>query len=121
MKYVYGILPVIIKYTNKDIPAIYGGISRGIVIKIKPKYLNDKGLLEHELTHIKQFYKAFPFHGLFYKFIRAYRLKSELEAYKKQIEYLTKKEDIDIFANRLSLLYDLNITKEEALKLLKED
>ena len=54
------------------------------IIKIKNKYKNDKGLLEHEIEHANQ-YRNNWFHAIKYKFDRNYRFESELNAYKKQV------------------------------------
>lgn len=54
-------------------------------INILSKYIDDKGILNHELKHAEQ-YKDNMFHILKYKFSKDYRLESELEAYKEQVK-----------------------------------
>lgn len=54
-------------------------------IVIRPKYINDKGLLAHELKHCEQYTKSL-FHALKYAVVKSYRYKCELEAYTEQIK-----------------------------------
>lgn len=86
IKFVYKILPVLVLYTDNLDPK-WGGYCYGPFIKIRNKYKDDIGLLEHELTHSKQVYRTIFLHGLFYKFSETYRVKSEVEAYKVQASY----------------------------------
>ena len=68
-------LPSILMRVLGDIPTI----------KIRPKYENDKGLLNHELKHVEQYSKNI-FHNILYTFVRSYRYRCELEAYTEQIK-----------------------------------
>jgi len=120
IKFVYKILPAFISYSDV-LPDGVGGQAKNIFIKILPKYKDDRGILEHELTHVKQCYRTFMFYGTLYKFNRKYRLDSEVEAYKVQLA--TNKEDgkedyTDFYAKRITEMYDLDITIFEAKKLL---
>lgn len=54
-------------------------------VKIRPKYKDDKGLLNHELKHVEQFYNDYLY-GLKYNFSKAFRYKMELEAYTEQVK-----------------------------------
>ena len=112
---VYKILPAVIIY--KKIAKPFAGKAHAMVVFIDPNYIGDKGLLEHELVHVKQFYR-FPFHGLLYKFNSWYRLKCEVEAYKKQLEFNPSK--LDTFAGYISERYNLKISRKEVLLLLGE-
>ena len=49
-------------------------------IKIRKKYIDDMGILKHELKYKEQYENIF-FHALKYKLSRKYRYKCELEAY----------------------------------------
>lgn len=120
-----------------------GGEARGLVIRILEKYRHDEGLYQHELLHVKQWfvwsllslpvayvlYKAghmdfiglavlpLVFHTALYRFVPAYRLWAESEAYKEQAKYYPD-DRRPLFAEYLAEYYNLKITKEEALKLL---
>ncbi len=99
-----------VKVTEKIVNG-FGGAAQGPIIKILPKYREDTGLIEHEKTHVRQWYCVLaiglllstllallvapslwplyglaPFgHQLLYKFVRAYRRWCEVQAYRKQI------------------------------------
>ena len=104
-------------YTNKFIPKNSAGCAYFCFIFIRPEYKDDFGLYYHELTHVEQFYKLPFLHGLLYRFNKKYRLKSEVEAYKKQLKYYDV-SNIDLFANYIANDYNLDITIDEAKKLL---
>lgn len=122
------------------------GDSKMFRVRINPKYKEHKGVLAHEETHIQYWYLGFipwfcvaiavgtlyswntavwfivlgfGFKDLLYTFVRKARLKMEVLAYRNQIEV----EDGDyseLYAEYLaSPLYDLRITKEEALRQLR--
>ena len=103
----------LIYYTYRDLNG-FAGKTNAFIIRINVAYKGDKGLLEHEKVHVGQFWRN-PLHGLFYKFSRSYRLKSEVEAYRKQVEYGA---DIDKMAWLLWNRYDLDITLDEAKEYL---
>ena len=103
-------------YTNRFIPERAAGCARGPFIFIRPEYKNDIGLIEHEKVHVEQWYRTFGFHSLLYLISKKYRLKSEVEAYKKQLEYSPR--EADLYALFISTNYNINITKDEAKKLL---
>jgi hypothetical protein len=112
IKFVYGFLPTFISYSD-DLPEGVGGQAKNIFIKILPKYKDDNGILEHEKTHVKQFYKTFMLHGILYRFSKSYRLKSEIEAYVVQLKTNEKdgKENyIDFYSKRITEMYNLDIT-----------
>ena len=84
------------------------------VIKIRPKYKDDIGLLKHEIKHSEQYSKCF-FHGLMYNFFRDYRLECELDAYKCQIDtygYTTIGQAMWI-VNALYNKYNLDMSIED--------
>jgi hypothetical protein len=109
------------------------------------KYRHDEGLYRHELMHVKP-WAAFAWlsiplaYGLhhfgrldmiglavvplaiysaLYKFIPRYRLWAEVSAYKEQARFYPDDRRA-IFAEFISMYYDLKITPEQALKHLKE-
>lgn len=106
----------IVFYTDRLIPKQFAGYTRGPVIFIRPEYKNDKGLLEHEKVHVKQFWRTFGLHGLIYRISKSYRLKCELEAYSVQLNY--SPNAADTFARFIAEKYDLDITQAEAKEAL---
>lgn len=106
-------------YTNRFIPAIYAGRTIGPIILIRPSHKDDKGLLEHEKVHVRQFWRTLGLFGIAYLVCKKCRLNIEVEAYKEQLKhYATDKRNL--FAYYLATKYGLNITQEQALKLLSE-
>jgi hypothetical protein len=131
-------LPHIIFYTN-NLPINFGGVAQAFFIRIRPKYKDDKGLYEHEYTHVKQWYRwltiwltAFSFayfggvvpfeytplaffgvgiHGLLYLLVPTYKLEAESEAYAAQVKHGA---DLDAMAYHLATWYGLNITQAQA-------
>lgn len=90
------------------------------VIIIDPAYKDDEGLLAHEQTHVDQAWRCIfpPIHALRYNLDKDYRLKCEVEAYRKQLEY--SPNSVLHFANYLATRYGLDVTVEHALSLLQE-
>jgi hypothetical protein len=105
------------------------------VIRTNPFFKNNKGLYMHEYEHVKQFYIAWAItsillgyfypvmilfgfftHGVLYTFIKKYRLWSEVKAFRKQIA--VNGDTVDYYAKTLSTSYNLNISFENAKKLL---
>ncbi len=109
-------------YTNFGVPNGSAGCARGPVIFIRPQYKDDRGLYKHEFTHVKQWLRTLALHSFLYLLWPAYRLKSEVEAYKVQLQYCN---DIELntrrFARFIATKYDLDITDEEAYRLLTAD
>ena len=91
---------------TEALPSGFGGTAQGPLIKLVSKYKDDTGLLEHEKTHVRQWYAVLaiglllstlltllvslslwplyglaPFlHQLLYKFVRPYRRRCEVKA-----------------------------------------
>lgn len=132
----------VLRYSGQ-LPSGFGGSAQGPLITIHPKHKGDDGLLEHEKTHVRQWYlltglglviavvlalfvspalwaatTVVPFlHTLLYKFLRPYRQWCEVQAYRKQIAvggYLSS----DFAATALVNKYDLNLKATEAAALL---
>lgn len=84
----------VIEYTD-GIPVGFGGkmfspslvlkwIGKPCVIKIRPEYKEDVGLLNHEIKHVEQF-NTYWFYNIRYDLSKAFRYKMELEAYTEQV------------------------------------
>ena len=128
----------LIKY-EKILSHGFGGTAQGPVIKLLPKYKNDTGLIEHEKTHVRQWYAVlaiglllctlltllvspslWPLYGLapllhqlLYKLVRAYRRWCEVQAYRKQIAlggYISNEFAVTALVEK----YDLGLSVDEA-------
>ena len=103
-------------YTD-DIPEEYAGFyDAPFTIKIRPAYRDDIGLLKHELEHYRQFRLTLGLHPLLYKLSKRYRLWSEVQAYRVQLQY--PGGSAKLFASFICAKYDLDISELDALKLL---
>lgn len=99
-------------------PDRFSGYTLGFVIFLRPSVRGNIEMLEHEKVHVSQFWRSLGTFGILYQFSKTFRLKYELEAYKKQLEFCENKEAAKkIFAVYLSKNYNLDITYEDALKL----
>ena len=116
VKFVYGFLPAIIIPVKRR-PEPFDARTKFFVIKIWHKRLDDKALLEHELTHVRQFWRTFGLHFILYKLSKRYRFYAECEAYANQCRALGSKPIfVEIAAKHLTKLYNLNIGFHKALR-----
>lgn len=110
-------------YTDR-IPVNSAGCANAMIVRIRPRYVSDEGLLQHELTHVRQSYRLLLLiHALLYLFSRSYRLYAEVEAYRKQLEYSVKRDaDIAFFAMMICTKYDLpTVCQSDVEELLREN
>lgn len=105
-------------YTNTFIAQRFAAQTYGPLIFIRPSYSLDKGLLEHEKVHVKQFWRN-PLFGLWYLFSKKDRLGYEVEAYREQLKY--SPDAAPVFASHIATKYNLKTTVAEALVLLLKD
>lgn len=110
LKFVYGILPALVIQTD-NMPAKFGGCSNAMLVRIRPKYAADTGLLNHELTHVKQFYRTLGLHSILYPLVAKYRLYAEVEAHAVQIGKYATEWDIMRAVDSLATKYDLPMSK----------
>jgi len=114
-------LVYLIIYTDR-LPAHANGCANAFIIRIRPGHKDDRGLLEHEKVHIRQWWRTLGLHSLLYLLSKRYRLWAEVRAYRRQLEY--SPEHLDLYATWLSLPepegYGLQTicTKERARELL---
>lgn len=128
---------------SESLPNGFGGTAQGPLIKLLPKYQHDVGLIEHEKTHVRQWYAVlaiglllctlmmllvsaaiWPLYGLalfshqlLYKFIRPYRRWCEVQAYRKQIA-IGGYAGNEFAVTALVEKYDLRLGADEARELL---
>lgn len=132
----------LIKYTN-SLSNGFGGTAQGPFIMMLSKYKDDVGLIEHEKTHVRQWYVVMglwllistlltlfssptlwpvygvaPFlHQLLYRFVRPYRRGCEVRAYRNQIA-IGGYSSNEFAAKALVEKYDLRLSIDEARALL---
>ena len=79
------LFPPHIVRTVDDIKGGGWGQARAMFVtleKAAPDYV-----YQHELAHVKQFYLTLGLHGVLYRFVKRYRLWSEVQAYKQSIRH----------------------------------
>lgn len=108
-------------YTNSNvlIPKRHLAATRGFLIFVRPEHKGDKGLLEHEKVHRRQFIRTFGLHGLLYLFVEDYRLTAEVEAFREQAKHYPD-DRMPRFAQLLASNYRIDITEDEALRALRK-
>ncbi|OXE35255.1 MAG: hypothetical protein CGW95_14985 [Phenylobacterium zucineum] len=94
------------------LPSRFDAYTVGFVILVRPEKRNNKALIAHEATHVKQFWRTFGLAGLFYTFSKKKRYEYELEAYRAQLA-LSQGSD-GVFATYLATNYGLDVTVAEA-------
>lgn len=106
----------IIRYTDRFIPARFAAYTIGPLVLIRPSHRWDRGLLEHELVHVGQFWRTLGLTGIGYWLSRRYRLACEVEAYREQLRWCASPAASSrLFARFLAEKYDLRISAEQAL------
>ena len=73
-------------YTD-NLPENSNGCANAFIIRIRPSCKGDEGLLAHERVHVSQWWRTLGLHSLLYLVSKRYRLRAEVEAYRKQLEY----------------------------------
>ena len=110
-------------YTSKYISDIFVGSkfaarTYGFIIVIKDTHKDDRGLLEHEKEHVRQFWKNPLFFGLKYLLSKSFRLQMEVEAYKVQMKY-SRPGSESTFANYIISKYNLGLGVKDTDRVIK--
>jgi len=95
-----GLIPLYLGYTIKN------------KIYIQPHLIDDKGLLQHELTHVDQ-YDEYCFWSKRYQYNKSFRLKMESEAFATQLKGDGCLNKLNKYANELSTKYNIDKTQKE--------
>lgn len=113
--------PALIFYTD-DLPSDVNGRAGGVVVRIRPKYLKDAGLREHELAHVELFWLTLGLHVLVKRLSRRYRIWNEARAYRRQMLYRDLHGSFmsldDAAARLASEHYGFGITYQQARNIL---
>lgn len=109
--------PVI--YSDALVPDGKAGCARGPVVFIRPGRRDDRGLLMHERTHVKQWWRSAGLFTLRYAWSRSFRLAAEVQAYREQARHYPEDRRM-VFAEMIATGYGLGVTTEQAYALLTE-
>jgi hypothetical protein len=86
LKSIYGVIPVPV-IACPWLPGRIVGLSLGFAVLLRDDYADDEPTLVHELVHCKQFFRSGGLlHFLLYLLNRRYRLSTEIEAYRAEID-----------------------------------
>ena len=111
-----------LKYTDKMPDANTGGYARAWLIRIRPRYKDDKGMMEHELLHVGYWWKYGIIGRLLYKFSKRWRLNEEVACYREQLKHAPASLDPeryrDMYAGFIADDYGLDVSKGDVLKIL---
>lgn len=102
-------------YTNRLIPDRYDAYTIGPIILIREHQVGNRGLLEHERVHVRQFWRTLGMCGIGRLLSRRYRLRCEVEAYREQLKW-TGPAHVAAFSYYLCRNYGLDITHEQAMR-----
>ena len=116
--------PALVVYTD-NLPEGVGGRANAFVVRLRPEYANDEGMLQHELEHVKQAYASLlVLHPLAYRFIKAYRFWAEMKAYERQMQFPradgTHMGDYEMSRCMSQPVYQFNMTVEEILDKVRQ-
>lgn len=107
----------VIIYTD-NLPDGVGGRANGPVVRIRPKYERDFGMLAHELEHVWQWWLTLGLHPILYALIKPYRKWAEASAYAQQTHhqrtdgsYMSVQEAAERLARPM---YRLGMTQDQA-------
>lgn len=108
--------PAIIWYTDR-IKGDWSASSNSFVVRIRPRFRHDDGLLRHELEHVRQWWMLPMLHSVLYMLVPRYRLWAEVRAYQTQLRAWPAKDDyyryLDHFSEMLANRYRLRISVDE--------
>jgi predicted metalloprotease with PDZ domain len=99
----------VVLYFSFGVPRASSGIAYGPVVFIRPEYAGDRGLLEHELAHTRQFWNP-------RKWFKG-RLWWEVEAYRAQRKWYPEDRTRE-FARLIATSYGLDVSEEQAREML---
>jgi hypothetical protein len=96
------------------IPKKFGAMSLTITAFVRPKWKDNEGLIQHELTHIKQNLRTCLWSGIKQNWSKQHRLDRECEAYAVQLSYSSDRDlarHKKIYIGFMQDKYNLGMTK----------
>ena len=114
IKLIWKFIPVVVFITNWLIPSKFAGYHIGTVSFVRPEYKDDEGLIQHELTHVKQNIRTLGVSGIRQYFDKNHKLDRECEAYATQLMYVPNDQKEVMrrrFVNFMYTKYDLGMSK----------
>jgi len=122
LKFVYGILPAVVIKTRL-MQKRCRARTNAFVVRIHPTEIEElEYVTQHELQHVKQWYKTLSTHGWLYLLSKKYRLWAEVTAHKAGMKNVSKEQQKiknEEFAELMIEEYEFKLTKKEALDMLQ--
>ena len=113
IRLIWKFIPIPVFITNW-MPERFAGYHIVDIVLIRPDYKDDEGLIQHELTHVKQNLRTFMWSGIKQYWNKNHKLNRECEAYAVQLTYVPD-EDYDVmktrFVNYMYTKYNLGMSK----------
>jgi len=113
IRLIWKFIPIVIFISNW-MPKKFSGYHVGTTVIIRPDYADDEGLIQHELTHVKQNIRTLGISGIRQYFDKNHKLNRECEAYAVQLQYVPQPQQ-DVmkkrFVNYIYSKYDLGMSK----------
>ncbi len=111
IRFLWDIIPILVIITDA-MPKKFGGMCLGVIVLLRPKWKDNEGLLQHELTHIKQNLRSGLTSAFRQNWDKQHKLDRECEAYAVQLTYSSNKKwhkkcYVDFMYNK----YNLGMTK----------
>ena len=88
IRLIWKFIPVPIFITNWLIPSKFAGYHIATLALVRPTHKDDEGLIQHELTHVKQNLRTLGVSGIRQLFDKNHKLNRECEAYAVQLQYV---------------------------------
>ena len=113
IRLIWKFIPIVIFISNW-MPKRFSGYHVGASVIIRPEYADDEGLIQHELTHVKQNIRTLGLSGIRQIWDKNHKLNRECEAYAVQLTHVNKK-DYEVlktrFVNYMYSKYNLGMSK----------
>lgn len=117
--HVYGILPAFFWYTDYGLSPNQEASENGILVKMRKYLLEDdlrQHIIDHELVHVKQYYRTFFTSSYRVLFSQEYLAKLEAEAYAIALD---KEEEVIIFSEMIQECYTPDVPLEKIEEYLR--
>ncbi len=113
IRIIWKFIPIPVFITNW-MPERFSGYHIVDIVLIRPDYKDDEGLIQHELTHVKQNLRTLFWSGIKQYWDKNHKLNRECEAYAVQLQYVPD-EDYEVmktrFVNYMYTKYNLGMSK----------
>jgi len=107
--YVYGILPVIIAQNPKSSTDGRIATSRGPLILIDSRFINNEKIIKHEMVHVRQYYRTLSMSSWLSFLSKEHLVDIEVEAYITEIK---SPEDFVEIAEHIRTEYAPEVSEE---------